>query len=299
MFYRSYWENQFRAWAKPPTKTEEYKREDATIGVKSAVLAFLPFKDKDISVFVRGSYKNGTSVRIANDVDVCVCCSNSIAYELSDGGKPADYGLSEEPATYTYKRFKADVELALKQYFGLWTVFRGNKVFDVHGTTRRVDADVVACFEYRSYHDRSNYDTGIAFLTDTNHGIVNWPKQDYEKGCLKDEQTGGKYKKIVRVLKSLRDVLAAHGAYKIPIGSSFLIECLVSNIPNENFGYDRYVDDVWAVLAYLFNNTLTADKCKDWVEVNGRRYLLRSGGQWTIENALGLISDLWDFVGFE
>ena len=50
---------------------------------------------------------------------------------------------------YSYADFKNDVEAALKSYFGAGSVTRGNKAFDVHANTYRVDADVVPCLEHR------------------------------------------------------------------------------------------------------------------------------------------------------
>jgi hypothetical protein len=43
----------------------------------------------------------------------------------------------------------------LTDFFDRGAVQRGNKAFDVHANTYRVDADVVAAFEYRWYFSRS------------------------------------------------------------------------------------------------------------------------------------------------
>ena len=48
----------------------------------------------------------------------------------------------------------------------------------------------------------------------------------------------------------------------------FLIECLIWNVPDENFGNNSYTDDVRACLAYLFNNTMSYEECKKWGEVS-------------------------------
>ena len=54
-------------------------------------------------------------------------------------------------AAYQYSAYKSDVHSALKGYLGEKSVTRGKKAFDIHENTYRVDADAIACFEYRRY----------------------------------------------------------------------------------------------------------------------------------------------------
>jgi len=60
------------------------------------------------------------------------------------------------------------VETALKNYFGSDKVIRGNKAFDIHANSYRVDADVVPAFAYRHYNGGGEDDyikpVGIGFL---------------------------------------------------------------------------------------------------------------------------------------
>jgi hypothetical protein len=49
---------------------------------------------------------------------------------------------------------------------------------------------------------------------------------------------------------------------------SYLIECLVWNVPNEGFGHDTFTADVRYVLAHLWNETRTMVPA-----VNGERLM--------------------------
>ena len=80
---------------------------------------------------------------------------------------------------------------------------------------------------------------------------------------------------------------------------SFLIECLVWNVPNEDFNNDLYTTDVRCVLAHTFNKTLDDDQCKEWGEVNELKYLFRSSQHWTREQAHSFLSAAWDYLGFK
>jgi hypothetical protein len=254
----------------------------------------------DIRVFAQGSYCNRTNVREDSDVDVCICCSDSIFYDLPEGMQASDFDIGL-PADYTYQSFKDDVELALTEYFADGHVVRGNKAFDIKENTYRIAADVVPCLDYRRYAKDGTWidPTGTAFDTDSGDRIINWPDQNYDNGVTKNDDTGGRFKDVVRILKRLRykmneEKIAA--AAPIP---SFLVECLVWNAPTSDFGHATYTEDVREVLASLYNNTLTFDHCKEWGEINDLKYLFRTAQPWTLVQVHAFISAAWDYLEFE
>ncbi|HKB58323.1 MAG TPA: hypothetical protein VKC51_12125, partial [Lacunisphaera sp.] len=57
-------------------------------------------------------------------------------------------------------------------------------------------------------------------------------------------------------------------------------------------------DDVQNILAYTFNNTLKAEDCKGWGEVNDLHYLFHAGQPWTREQAHAFLSAAWDYLEF-
>lgn len=297
------WEETFQSWAKPPGETEQTKCDNAEQGIKKALAASFALKDRTIKVFPQGSYRNRTNVRIESDVDICVLCLDTCLpdYSMSDGLANRDVGLTQ--ATYQYPEFKNDVETALRSYFGNAAVTRGNKAFDVHENTYRVAADVVACFEHRRYHRRAGggyyYLSGTEFLPDRGGSIINWPEQHYENGVTKNDATGRRFKAVVRILKRLRHELEDKGIAAARPVPSYLIECLVWNVPNEGFGHPTYTADVRWALAHLFNNTRNFEDCKEWGEINELKYLFRTSQPWTLEQAHSFISAAWDYVGFE
>jgi len=292
------WEETFKNWAQGPGKTERDKCDNAESAVKKAISAHPELSGMDISVFAQGSYRSRTNIRVDSDVDICVCL-NSIAFsDYPEGKIGKDYGRVQSPLEFS--DFKNLVHKALIDRFGASSVSRDNKAFDVHANTYRVDADVIPAFEYRRYKSdgSNNYILGIAFKTDNDDLIKNWPEQTYDNGVEKNDVTSRRYKRVIRILKNLRntmqeDVVAANN---IP---SFLIECLVWNAPNEGFNHDLYTADVQYVLANTFNKTLDEIQCKEWGEVNELKYLFRSGQPWTREQAHRFLSAAWDYIGFE
>ena len=292
------WEEQFREWAKPPGKTEQERCDNAASTIRSAIKASDKLRARSVSVFAQGSYRNNTNVRKDSDVDIGILCTDIFFHDpLPEGLTEQALGFSD--ATYYYDQFKNEVEEALVNYFGRTAVKRGNKAFDVHETSHHVEADVAAFFEHRRYSANGKYLEGVELRTDKEKkSVINWPEQHYENGCRKNNETGTRFKSIVRVLKALSNKMTESGvkAGDVP---GFLIECLVWNVPNENFQHSTYVADVHTALAFLFNNTRSHDECKEWGEVSELIYLFHSSQKWTWQQAHAFTSAAWDYIGFE
>jgi len=299
------WEDFFKTWAKPLSDTEQQKCDNAVRMVRDAINNDNKLSNKNIEVFAQGSYRNNTNVRQDSDVDVCVCLMDVCFadYSMCKGLSDRMVGLSS--SNYTYGEFKNAVEKALVEKFGRASVKRGNKAFDIHANTYRVDADVVPCIEHRRYTGEKVYDgsyyylSGTKFLPDNGGSVINWPQQHYENGVAKNKATGNRFKYITRALKSLRNHMAENGIATAKPIPSYLIECLVWNVPDVDFGHDAYTDNMRAVLAHTFNETIDDAKCTEWGEVNELKYLFRKGQPWTRQQAHAFLSEAWDYIGFE
>jgi predicted nucleotidyltransferase len=296
------WEATFTSWGAAPGTTEMTKCDNAERAVRKAIAANGKLSAKDITVFTQGSYANRTNVRQDSDVDICVMYTGACFtdYSMSEGLNGSLLGYTD--ADYPISEFKNDVEAALKSYFGKDSVTRGSKAFDVHANTYRIDADVVPAFEHRRFHGTPEshwHYSGTEIHPDKGGRIVNWPQQNYDNGVQKNDETGRRFKAVTRILKRLRNEMADEGygaAGPIP---SYLIECLVWNVPNEGFGHDTLRADVRWALAHLWNNTRTDDSCKEWGEVNELKYLFRAGQPWTREQVKTFLQAAWDYIGFE
>jgi len=298
------WEAQFRDWAKPPSDTEEEKCRHAITAVRKAVNASALITKHDIEVFVQGSYRNNTNVRLESDVDICVRCTDVFFDDYSIAKRVTRTQTGYASSTYTYAQLKDDVGAALRAYFGKDEVKRGNKAFDLHENTYRVDADVVATFEYRLFTDRIVdgeylYHAGTKFYSDDGKEVINWPHQNYENGAAKNKRTGRRFKGMVKVLKSLACEMIEKGIKVAEPIPSYLAECLVYNVPDAGFNHDTYTADVRYVLATIHNATLNDEACQRWLEVNEIKFLFHATQHWTRMQAHAFIAAAWRYVGFE
>jgi predicted nucleotidyltransferase len=298
---RSDWEGIFTTWSQGPAATEATKAENAEKAIRKAIDASKRLQARQVDVFPQGSYRNRTNVRQDSDVDICIRLKSTFHYELPDTATIQEAGFTE--ASYTYSEFKNDVQEALVDYFGGSTVTRGNKAFDVHANTYRIDADVVPTFEYRWYQRDSSgrlfYTSGTQLIPDSGGKIENYPDQHYARGVEKNDRTNRAFKRTVRILKRLRNEMAAAGNAEAKATPSYLIECLVGSVEETCFIYPNWWQVVREVMAQIFNGTLNDDDCKHWLEVNRIKFLFFYLQPWQRKTAHDFASAAWDYVGFE
>lgn len=295
------WEDKFVSWGKPPSKTEKERMENAEAAVRKAIAADSVLSKMDLTIFPQGSYKARTNIAQDSDVDICVRLNSTFFPHYPAGKTKEDYGNVD--GSISFSRYKGLIHEALESYFGSKNVTRGNKAFDIHSNSYRVDADVVPTFAYKHYDGNGREDyvkpLGVGFDPDKGKRIINWPQQSYDNGVQKQKDTGLRYKKIIRILKRLRNEMQEEKIIAANDVASFLIESLVWNVPNDGFNHETYTEDVRYVLAHAFNNTINDEQCAEWGEVNECKYLFRSAQPWTRDQAHDFLSAAWDYIGFK
>lgn len=296
-------EDNFASWAQGPSKTESDKCENAENAIRKAIAADDDLSKLDITVFAQGSYKDRTNIRQNSDVDICVRYNGAFFADYPAGKTDADFGNVD--GKLPFNDYKGMVERALKRYFGAQSVTRGNKAIDVHANTYRVDADVVPTFERRRYTGQkfSNgadyFLSGVAFIPDKGGLIENWPQQNYDNGVARNDETGRRYKRVIRILKRLRDRMQGDSITETNNIASFLIESLVWNAPVEACQHDTYSADLRYVVADIWNRTRKDEDCSEWGEVNELKDLFRPVQPWSRQQANNFLQAVWDYVGFK
>ncbi len=294
------WETTFRGWANPLSETEQTKCDNAERMIRDAVRNHSGLAALGVIVFPQGSYRANTNVRLDSDVDICVCCTKFFYAEYAEGITSSSVGNSG--SDFSYGLFKNIVGEALTKKFGKDGVTRGNKAFDVHENSYRIDADVVPTFQHRRYFRNISgaidFVAGVEFHPDNGGTVINWPEQTHRNGVNRNNATGRRYKSVIRVLKRLRNRMQAEGIPESKNIASFLIECLVWNVPPDRFGHERIADDVKEVLSDAWFNTYLASQSRDWREVNELKYLFRNTQPWTVQQAEAFLWAARSYLGY-
>lgn len=299
------WEDKFSVWAQPPGETEAKRIENAVTAIRKALDADDKLRPVT-NVFAQGSYRNRVNVRQDSDVDVGILYTgNSFCTDYPEGKTDKDFHLTD--GDYSYADFKDDVGKALVKQFGAAGVHRGPKAFDIHENTYRVDADAVPVFIHRRYRTNGSYICGVQLFSDDSGKIINWPErlyddahwpnQHYENGVEKNTDTSRNYKGVVRIIKKLRNVMEDEGMEVAKPIKGFLVECLVWNVPNGQFGNSTWDGDVQAAMAHLWSHTKTIELCDQWGEVSELKYIFRGSPASKLEQAHAFIDAAWSYVG--
>ena len=256
-------EIQLRTWSQAPESeyikhTHEEIRD--ALNNSSVLNARKRELNIDFEVYLQGSYKNSTNIRVDSDVDVVVQLDSTFRSGTSKL-QPEEKKLYDQTfpnSNYSWSDFQNDVHSALSSHFGSTLVKRGDKSIKLTGRGNRIDADIVPCLQYRawksfSHWNQNDFVEGMMFWTlRENREVVNFPKLHYENGKTKNGpwRTNSMYKHLVRVVKNIKHELVERGMNP-SISPSYFVECMIYNIPDNLFVHNNFQASLERILDYV------------------------------------------------
>lgn len=292
-------EDTINNWRYPPSIYEESKLQTAERLIREAISADPILNAMDITVFGQGSYANDTNVRLNSDIDINVRYNSTFFYQLpNDTAKKEDFGIVS--SNYSFSDFKTTVENALVRKFGRADVTNHDKCIQIAGCETRVEADVVPTFAYRRYDTMSSkYIEGVKFYTNAGVERINFPLQHIDNAILKNANTQKRFKRLTRIYRRLRYKMIEDGVRVSDNITSFLLECLVWNVPNNIMNdHDTWSDRLRYSIIHLYNATETDAGCTEWGEVSERLYLFRGNRKWSREDVNNYLIQMWQYLKF-
>lgn len=293
-------DEQLANWTRPAFSNEEQRANDTEVAIRRAINNHKPLSNMNLRVLPKGSIKNNTNVRRDSDIDIAIVNQSHITIEYTGGGTMEHAGLV--PYTgISAQDYKTHVGEAMRKEFGVSNIdSSGNRVFRIRGSDRVMNADVIPSTQYWLVAPGWQR-KGIALILDYPDGKVhyNYPDHHFDNGVEKNNRTGRRYKRAVRILKNIENKLVAEGTIK-PF-PSFLIECMAYNVPD--YIYTAKTD--WRNLicdicihfwSYLSNDVEPANDDLRWSEVNGHKYLFGNHQRWTKQEAKDFTLQVYDMV---
>lgn len=241
-------ESQLEIWSHQGAITTAKMTADS---IRNALNTYDLWPDNiDYEVYLQGSYRNSTNIRGDSDVDVIAHLNACFYSNLSEEQKKY---LGITSVSYGWKEFRRDALNALQEHYGSDIIQEGNKSIKIKANNGRLPADLVVCAQYRNYTELSidAYTEGMTFWTRyANRQIINYPKIHYENGVTKHQNTDNWYKPAVRMFKNMRPHLTDEGQINDNLTPSYLLECLLYNVPNDKF-HGSYQDTFCAVVNWI------------------------------------------------
>lgn len=293
-----YSENTLNNWAKPASETEEQRISNAIKMIKEAIQSYDNLKNKDIEIFVQGSYANNTNVRTKSDVDVCVMLKDTFYDEYPDGYTKEHYGFTR--GRNSFNDFRKDVISALKDKYGKENIKPGNKSIKMESTSYRVEADAVPAFQYRNYKiinstNENHFVEGIKFYSSSGDEVINYPKEHIENGKTKNTDTQRRYKRTARIFKRIRHQMIQDGIPVKKCISSFLIESLLFNVNDSQFTYDEpWNNKIKDIIKYLQDNNKS-----NYTEVSGKLDLFDDTRKWNVNSVDEFLKQIYKFLEYK
>ena len=162
---------------------------------------------------------------------------------------------------------------------------------------------MVPAFQYRDYkiiHSKKadRFVEGIKFFTQNNERVINYPKEHLKNGREKNNATNYQYKKLVRIMKHIRNNMVGEGLIDGEIITSFLVECLVWNVKNTYITkHDSWNETLQDSIAFLWNE-INDGHAKDWGEVSEMLYLFHSGRKWNQDSAKQFLGIMYSYLEY-
>jgi len=286
-------------WTKPPSNSESTKLENSERMVKDAISQDTKLKTKSTETFGQGSYANDTNVRLNSDIDINVRYTGGYFFQLPPDTTEEDVNIAHiSSSAYSYSEFKNDVENALVNKFGRSEVIRKDKCITIKENSYRVETDVVPTWNFRRYSNNGNYVLGARFWADSGKVITNYPKQHIENGIDKNSRTSKRFKRLTRIHRRLRYKMIEDGQPISDNITSFLLECLVWNTPNDVFNNtNTWTERLKLSIGHIYKKTQNEDDCKDWGEVSELLYLF-VGRKWSRQDVNDYMIQVWNYLEY-
>jgi hypothetical protein len=295
-------EEQLNTMCRPASDSEETKLQNAETLLRRALSASTIIQSSKYEIFGQGSYANNTNIRLNSDIDINVCYTGGFYYKIPEGKTASDYGIT--PISYTFSAYKDDIERMLVAFYGRSEVVRKNKCLTVKGNTNRIQIDVVPTWKFRRYDSTYNqtYVEGVRLYADDNQyrEITNYPKQHIANGISKNTDTLRRFKRLTRIFKNVRVKMDNDNYHPNENITSFLLECLVFNVPTSTYTKNRYSctwnDILKDAIFYIWNSTKEDSTVyKEWGEVSELLYLM-IGHKWSRQDVHDYMKWMWNYL---
>lgn len=294
-------EEQLNQMCRPASNTEEIKLKNAESMLRKALSTSTIVHPSKYDIFGQGSYANNTNIRLNSDIDINISYKKAFYYDVPEGKTGTDYGLNNQ-TTYSFHKFKNNIEYMLAKYYGCSEVIRKNKCITVKGNTNRIQVDVVPTWQYRRYDNTNNqkYIEGVILFADDGQKITNYPKQHITNGIDKNTQCLRRFKRLTRIFKNIHIFMKKDNYYSNKNISSFLLECLAFNVPSniyvkntDNYMWNKILKDA---ILYLYNSTKEGSSIyKEWGEVSELLYLMK-GSKWDRQTVNDYMLCMWNYL---
>jgi len=287
--------NQLDTWSNPGADDSAKTTQRRVSNVLDSDNSIPVQKDKDLNVFLQGSYKNSTNIYADSDVDLVVKLESTYHRDLSQlsSTQKSEYKSWTSKASYGWEEFHEDVTKTLRKKYGANAVSVEDRAVVLDSDSLPLPADILVCQQYRRYKrfrsssDQDYYEGVVFWDRSTDEKIVSYPKIHFSNGADKNDDTHKRFRETVRIFKNARSYLVDKNEIEEGLAPSYFIECLLYNVPSGKYDHglkNRYQ----SVVNWLVNNEIDGFHCQNEIQdLFGNK-----STQWSTSDANRFIKEL-------
>ena len=179
--------------------------------------------------------------------------------------------------------------------------FDKNKCITVLPNSSRVETDVVPTLRLDRYdtENKTSKIEGVRFIAKDNSVITNYPLKHIDNGKSKNANMQKRFKRLTRIYRRIRYKMIEDNVGVSDNITSFLLECLVWNVPNHIFNnYDTWTDRLKESIIYIYNATKEGEEtCNEWGEVSELLYLFKAR-KWNVKDVNQYMVQMWNYLQY-
>jgi len=194
---------------------------------------------RNVDIYIHGSYANKSNIYFPSNLEIMVEITTAKRFSPDEVSLEDNYFV-DIPLEFGPREFRLLFANALRDIVGD-KLSEQAKTLRLSGLEKiKHDVDITPCMNFHFYKD--NGSTGdrtrgiLMYDSSIDRQIVSFPRQHNQNGFDKDQATGGNFKRMVRLFKTLHS-LNVNEFYCIgpKVASGYFIECLLYNVPDQLF----------------------------------------------------------------
>lgn len=197
----------------------------------------------DVDIYMHGSYANKSNIYFPSNLEIMVEITTTKRFSPEEVSLQGNYFV-DIPLVFGPKEFR-------ELFTEMLTEMVGDKLIEQPKCIRltnlekiKHDVDITPCITFHHYQQEGKRgETEVSrtrgiLLHDTSivRNIVSFPRLHAQNGFEKDQATGGNFKRMVRLFKTLHSLNVNEFSFISPnTANGYFIECLLYNVPNSLF----------------------------------------------------------------
>jgi hypothetical protein len=192
---------------------------------------------KYADIYIHGSYANKSNIYFPSNLEIIVELTTTKRFSPEDISLEDNYFV-DVPLEFGPAEFRQLLSQTLVDMLGDKLTHQA-KTLRVSGLENiKHDIEITPCFSFHFYKgDDGERNRGV-LLHDAQIGrnIVTFPRLHAQNGFDKDQLTGGNFKRMVRLFKTLHLLNVNEFSFaSSDTASGYFIECLLFNVPDNMF----------------------------------------------------------------